>query len=72
MRDHATIERLLVMTNLEGINAELIRMGLGQSARLKQLNVAAITQRPTLTEAAQKLGQPMDEQKPKGEIERSG
>ena len=30
MRDHAAIEQLLVLANLEGMNAELIRMGLSQ------------------------------------------
>ena len=69
MRDHATIEQLLVMTNLEGINAELIRMGLPQSDRLKPLNAAAITQLKTLTEAARKLGQKAEKEKPKGELE---
>ena len=68
MRDHATIEQLLVMTNLEGINAELIRMGLPQSDRLKQLNSAAITQLKTLTEAARKLERKANKEKPKGEL----
>ena len=69
MRDHATIEQLLVMTNLEGINAELIRMSLPQSDRLKQLNTAAITQLKTLTEAARKLERKADKGEPKGELE---
>ena len=30
MRDHAAIEQLLVLANLEGMNAELIHMGLSQ------------------------------------------
>lgn len=54
-RDHASVEQLLVMTNLESINAELIGMGIPQSDRLKRLNQTAITQLKTLTNAAQKL-----------------
>ncbi len=68
MRDHATIEQLLVMANLEGINAELIRMGLSQSDRLKQLNTSAISQLKILTAAAQKLQLNAPTQKPKGEL----
>ncbi len=66
MRDHATIEQLLVMANLEGINAELIRMGLSQSARLNQLNASAISQLKILTSAAQRLEQNAGKEKPKG------
>ena len=33
MRDHATVEQLLVLANIEGMNAELIHMGLPQSER---------------------------------------
>lgn len=64
MRDHATIEQLLVMANLESINAEFIRMGLSQSDRLKQLNKTAISQLKTLTAAAQKL-QNTEKKKPR-------
>lgn len=69
MRDYATIEQLLVMANLESINAELIRMGLPQNERVKQLNQSAITQLKTLTAAAQKLQQRAEAKKPKGELE---
>lgn len=48
MRDHATIEQLLVLANLEGMNAEFIRMGLPQGDRLKRLNEIAIRQLQTL------------------------
>ena len=57
MRDHASIEQLLVLSNLESINAELIRMGCSQSERIQQLNKSAITQMQTLTSVAQKLQQ---------------
>jgi hypothetical protein len=49
MRDHATIEQLLVLANLEGMNAELIHMGLSQGDRLKRLNEIAIRQMQVLT-----------------------
>ncbi len=48
MRDDATIEQLVVLSNLESINAVLIRQGLSQSERLKQLNQIAITQMTSL------------------------
>jgi hypothetical protein len=49
MRDHATIEQLLVLANIEGMNAEFIHMALPQSDRLKRLNQIAIRQMQTLT-----------------------
>ena len=49
MRDHATIEQLLVLANLEGMNAEFIYMKLPQAERLKRLNQIAIRQMQTLT-----------------------
>ena len=49
MRDHATIEQLLVLANLEGMNAEFIHMALPQPDRLKRLNQIAIRQMQTLT-----------------------
>jgi len=51
MRDHATVEQLLVLANLEGMNAELIHMGLPQGERLKRLNQIAIRQMRVLTAA---------------------
>jgi len=44
VRDYADVTQLVVLANLEGINAELIRRGLPQSERLMQLNEIAITQ----------------------------
>lgn len=49
MRDHATIEQLLVLANIEGINAELIHMGLPSADRLLRLNQIAIRQMQVLT-----------------------
>ncbi|MBV6429261.1 MAG: hypothetical protein KIPDCIKN_03812 [Haliscomenobacter sp.] len=48
MRDQATLEQLVVLSNLESINAVLIRQGLNQPERLKQLNQIAITQMTSL------------------------
>ena len=52
MRDHATIEQLLVLANIEGMNAEFIHMDLVQGDRLKRLNQIAIRQMQTLTARA--------------------
>ena len=43
MRDAATLEQLVVLSNLESINAVLIHQGLGAKDRLIQLNAIAIT-----------------------------
>lgn len=48
MREHASVEQLLVLANLESMNAELIHMGLVQGERLKRLNAIAIRQMKTL------------------------
>jgi hypothetical protein len=48
IRDMATIEQLVVLSNMESINAVLIHQGLLQSERLVQLNRIAITQMRSL------------------------
>lgn len=48
MRDAATLEQLVVLSNLESINAVLIHQGLVASDRLTQLNAIAITQMRSL------------------------
>ena len=48
VRDHAPLEQLVVLTNLESLNAVLIRQGLPSSERLMKLNEIAITQMRTL------------------------
>ncbi|HRI45922.1 MAG TPA: KilA-N domain-containing protein [Ignavibacteriaceae bacterium] len=53
IRDMATIEQLVVLSNLESINAVLIHQGLPQSERLFQLNEVAITQMKSLLGNAQ-------------------
>lgn len=49
MRDYATHEQLIVLANLEAINAELIREGLGQDERAVKLNEIAVYQMQVLT-----------------------
>ncbi|SOS47180.1 conserved hypothetical protein [Tenacibaculum dicentrarchi] len=48
MRDEASIEQLVVLSNMESINALLIEQGLSQKDRLVQLNKVAITQMKSL------------------------
>jgi hypothetical protein len=48
IRDYATIEQLVVLSNLESINSVLIHQGIGQSNRLRQLNQIAIAQMKSL------------------------
>ncbi|MCP4256873.1 MAG: KilA-N domain-containing protein [Ketobacter sp.] len=55
MRDHATIEQLLVLANLESMNAELIHLGQDQPARLTRLNQMAIRQLSILSQTASTL-----------------
>ena len=52
MRDYATIEQLLVMTNLEAVNALLLEQGFPQRERLEQLRNMAVRQIETLTGSA--------------------
>jgi hypothetical protein len=49
IRDYATTEQLLVLANLENLNAHLIKQGVKQSERLSQLNEVAIYQMELLT-----------------------
>lgn len=48
IRDTATIEQLVMLSNMESINAVLIHQGLPQNERLMQLNKIAITQMKSL------------------------
>ena len=48
IRDEATIEQLVVLSNIESINALLISQGLAQKERLIQLNKVAIAQMKSL------------------------
>jgi KilA-N domain len=53
MRDAASIEQLVVLSNMESINAVLIHKGLSQSERLQDLNKIAITQMKSLVNSRQ-------------------
>ncbi len=44
IRDNATLIELIVISNLESINALLIREGMNSASRLLQLNKTAISQ----------------------------
>ena len=55
MREYASVEHLLVLANIEGMNAELIHMGLPQSERLKRLNQISIRQMKILTSSSTAL-----------------
>ncbi|NLL28585.1 MAG: KilA-N domain-containing protein [Bacteroidales bacterium] len=48
IRDYAILEQLVVLSNMESVNALLIRQGLSQKERLLQLNKVAITQMKSL------------------------
>jgi hypothetical protein len=48
IRDYASLEQLVVLSNMESINALLIQQGLSQFDRLLQLNRVAITQMKSL------------------------
>ena len=48
MRDFATLEQLVVLSNLESFNAELIKMQMPAEERLQKLNKTAIEQMKVL------------------------
>ncbi|WP_286736515.1 MULTISPECIES: KilA-N domain-containing protein [Sphingobacterium] len=50
IRDYAIIEQLVVLSNMESINALLIQQGVPQNERLMQLNKVAVTQMKSLVE----------------------
>jgi len=51
IRDYASLEQLVVLSNMESINALLIQQGLLQSERLILLNKSAIAQMKSLVES---------------------
>lgn len=66
MRDHATLEQLVVLSNIESLNAVLIHQGLPAAHRLQQLNGIAIMQmRSLLTSSAVKQ---LTEEKPRSRL----
>ena len=52
IRDNATIYQLIVLVNLESMNAELIKQQVSQKDRLKYLNKMAIEQMKSLADSA--------------------
>jgi hypothetical protein len=52
LRDNASMEQLLVLSNLESLNAELIKMGLSKDERIEKLNEAAIYQMNIIVQTA--------------------
>ena len=48
IRDHAALEQLVVLSNLESINALLVHQGMPQAERLMKLNETAISQMKSL------------------------
>lgn len=51
MRDHATLEQLVVLSNMESINGLLIQQNISASERILQLNQVAISQIKSLLKA---------------------
>jgi hypothetical protein len=51
LRDYATAEQLVVLSNLENLNAEFIKMGFSKQERLTKLNAIAIYQMELLVES---------------------
>ena len=54
IRDYASIDELICLSNLENLNSVFINDGLNQSERLKRLNSIAISQMKILSEANSK------------------
>jgi hypothetical protein len=51
MRDYGTAEQLLVLANIENLNAEFIKMGISKADRLTKLNDVAIYQMELLVDS---------------------
>lgn len=48
IRDHATLQQLIILSNLESLNAEMIKQGIGRNKRLVELNRIAKEQMMSL------------------------
>lgn len=59
MRDHANIYQLIVLSNLESYNAEMVKRGLDQGCRLEALNRAALAVAPL--RCGRRVGKRQDE-----------
>lgn len=56
IRDEANLQQLIVLANMESINAELIRQGVPQEARLLRLNASAKQMMHSLTDDSRITG----------------
>jgi KilA-N domain len=65
IRDYAAAEQLLVLANLENLNAHLIKEGMKQSERLEKLNEVAIYQMELLAGTSSLKNLKSGEQSPK-------
>ena len=54
MRDYATINQLICLSNMENLNAVFINEGMPQQERLQKLNQIAIQQMTVLENAGQR------------------
>ena len=54
MRDHASLEQLLILSNIENLNSELIRQNVPREERLFQLNEVAVRQMNILLNQTEK------------------
>ena len=54
IRDHASIDELICLANLENLNAVFINDGISQAIRLERLNKIAISQMKILSESNKK------------------
>ena len=52
IRDHATLQQLIILSNMESFNAELIKRGLDREDRLIELNRMAREQMQSLIDSA--------------------
>lgn len=59
MRDHASIHQLIILVNMESMNAELIKQGVSQKERLTRLHKMAVEQMRSLVDsvAVQRLAE---------------
>lgn len=48
MRDYASIPQLVILSNLENLNAELIKMGLPPEQRFEILRTSALDQNASM------------------------
>lgn len=52
VRDHATLQQLIVLSNMESLNAEMIKQGVSRDCRLVELNRIAKEQMASLLKSA--------------------